>query len=174
MIFVGTLLLPSCTVRNSDSDDAVTIDFCVLKSKNIDSVASVLIREKRQVRVAMHKADDDCLLDVISELPKASSPMNYQALEVIASNSDGYASEGLSDILVREFEGDPVKFIDYLGANRESPLETYLADGLSMKCNMGELSPLDLKGRLQSALTDDHQRKTLDEIFEKVDPRKFD
>jgi len=165
-----SMLLASCAKESSGSQGLV-IDFCSLKSMNIDSTAAIIVKDKQRIRAA---TNDNCNLDVIHKLSNAPSAGTFEALEVIATNSEGYVSEALADEAVRLPENNPGKFTDYLGSNLRGKLSGLLADGLSMKCNMENLSPDHLKTKLNSQLTTDTQRKTIGKIFQNVNPEKFD
>lgn len=174
IISAGLLLTSSCTNVTSGSEQQTLIDFCLLKSADVDSVATAIIKEKQKVTGAMKTANDDCLLGVIDNLSKKCSVKSFQALEVISSGSDGYVSEALMDITVSILENSPDKFVDYLSSSERSPLLESLVDGLSMKCSVEKINPSDLKSKFIQTLTTDIQKSTLDEIFQKVDPKKFD
>ncbi|MEI9917230.1 MAG: hypothetical protein WDO14_00340 [Bacteroidota bacterium] len=146
-VLIITVLLFACRKQGDDK-----FDFCSLKSKDLDSVANFLVTEKKQL--ANSVTDNDCVFDIITKLRKNSS---FEALEVMASNSDDVVAEYFTDETVRLLEDDPVAFIDYLGTSHGA-LFQFLADGLSMKLSMTKADPEHLKAELASKLTTETQK----------------
>jgi hypothetical protein len=174
IVFASVLYASLLTSASAYVEQQAAIDFCVLKSKSIDSVASLIIKEKLRIRKAMNVAPDDCLLAVIKNLTITGSVEHLKALEVLSSNSDGYVSEALMDAAADLFQRDAVRFVNYLNSNPHASLFKSLTDGLSMMCSVESVKPEELKFRFISKMKSDVQKKTLDLIFRNVDPKKFD
>jgi hypothetical protein len=185
MIPAGVLSIFSCTnpsnynLREPESKDSlptkqkVTLDLCSLNSTSSDSIADVLINEEERLTVSS-MTNDDCAIEVINKLAAIPSATNYKALDIFASKSDGYLSDALMDTSVDLLEADARGFLDYLSTKQDGPLFNSLVNGLSMKLSMEKTTLHSLKSHLSSKLVTDLQQKTLNSIFEKVDPKKFD
>jgi len=149
------------------------VDLCLLRSASADSIADVVMKERKNARMLL-KGDDNCVLATINKLVKQPSSKSYRALEVLASSSDGYVGEYFMDRAVELLQIDTGGFIDFLGSDLKCGLATSLVDGLSMKIAVEKISQEELKKQFTSKLATDLQKKTLNDIFEKVDPKKVD
>ena len=74
-------------------------------------------------------------IDIINDLAENPSLKHFQALEILASKSDGSLSEYMMDVAVSLLENNSVQFIEFLRMNQHDALFQSLTDGLSMSCD---------------------------------------
>ena len=118
--------------------------------------------------------DNDSTFNIIENLAKTPTVEHLKDLEAIMRESDGALAEHLTDTPVGILENDPIILIDYLGSNPQSPIFEFLVDGLSLKSAIEKIDPYTLKKQFAPKLATDLQKKTLNDIFAKVDPKKFE
>lgn len=160
-------------MREKESNQGTVIDFCFLKSKAADSIAEYVMRDSASLTPGA-LADDNCVTETIVALVKTPSWKSLQALEIMSAKSDGYLAEYIADEAVHLLENNGAQTLTFLSVNQDGALFQLLIDGLSMKCNMENVSQNELQSKFNSSLTTDLQRKMLNEVFRNVDPKKFD
>lgn len=161
------MLIPfACSQPKSGKE--ISIDFCSLKTTSVDSIANLIAIANEQIS-EKSITDDNCLIDIINDLKKSVSPKKFQAIEIIASRSDGALSEYLSDVAVYLLEYDGGNFLAFLNNKKQSAFLQLLIDGLSMKSAVENISENELKEKFVSRFTSNEQRELLNKIFDKVD-----
>lgn len=163
----------------TDIDDPVhnvLINFCSskkVKKDNIDSVVKVIVQNSRLVTIESMR-DEDCVISFIQSIAKNTNPEDLQALEILASHSDGAISEYIIDVAVFLIEERTIQFLNFLELHENSALFQALVDGLSMKLSVEKIEKANLKATISLRLSNVQQIRTLDVIFAKVSAKKFD
>jgi hypothetical protein len=139
-------------------------NICSIREKGYRSLADMIILVKYNASMV---TDQECALDVINKLAKVPVLRNMQALDIFTYKSDSYVKEKMIDVALNILHDDPEGILLHVSSNRGT-LFNSLIDGLSMKLSSEKISKDALKSEITSKLSDDVQRRTLDEIFEKV------
>jgi hypothetical protein len=144
-------------------------DACSMRAKDYRSLADIIILVKYKIPT---QANRECVLDIINKLARVPVFRNMEALDIFTSGSDGYVSEKMIEVAMDILDDDPEGIIIHV-AGHKGTLFNSLIDGLSMKLSSEKTSKDTLNSEIASKLSDDLQKKTLNEIFEKVDAKKF-
>ncbi|MEJ0031742.1 MAG: hypothetical protein WDO15_15805 [Bacteroidota bacterium] len=138
---------------------------CSTREKGYRAIADYIILVNYKASML---TDHDCVLDIIDKLARVPVFRNMEALDIFASKSDDYVKEKMIVVAMKILRGDPEGILLHVSTNRDA-LFNSLINGLSRKLSSEKISKDALKSEITSKLSDDVQRKTLDEIFEKVE-----
>ena len=155
---------------------ALFIDICALSKLSIDSTRQLVSINIDSILSSIHRDDraEDCLFDIVDNISMAQSQSALETLDLLAAKSDGSLSEYLLDVSVRMYENNLPSLITYLRSNPDCPLSEVLVDGLSMRISLENIPKQTLLLEGITKLDGSEEKEYLREVFDKVDPEKFD
>jgi len=174
-------MLISCSAnstKGNKNDESHQIDLCSLSKQTSDSISNVLLKDSKTFvgSIKGNKKNEECVFDVIDKLvqPETLNEKSLTALEKLNDQSDGFLSEYLMGVTSDIFKENFTHFFHYLYKNQKSSLVNRLVNGLSMDLRVRKGSKEDLMSKYLPKVDDRDQKNFLIQIFNKIDPSKFD
>ncbi len=180
---IAFLLCFQCVIANarfsaSKQKAVLKVDVCRLRNLPIDSARSIFISNPQQVihSIARNAYSEDCFYQIVEKLTLLENLDNrtFLALEKIDDFSDGFLGEYFMDVAAGLFEKKFEIFFKYIYANPKSSLVESAIDGISMELGLRKKNKNEMRVEFLKRLKHANQRKFLDQIFDRIDPTKFD
>lgn len=180
---ISFILCFQCVIATAQSTitrqkDVSIVDVCRLRNLPIDSARSIFISNPQQVihSIARNAHNEECFYQIVEKLTLLENLDNrtFLALEKIDDFSDGFLGEYLMDVAAGLFEKKFEIFFKYIYANPKSSLVKSAIDGISMELGLHKKNKDEMKVEFLKRLKHANQRKFLDQIFDRIDPTKFD
>lgn len=181
---VSTFSCSQTQKKNNDNEsnhDKIVIqgvDICDLNQQPVDTIILEIQKNAKLLlsSIKLNHKNEECIFKLIDKLSGSENidSKNFLALEKLNELSDGFLSEYFMEVTMKFFNENNSKFLDFLQEKENSTLEKSLIDGLSMEISMEDSNIEDALKEALSLVKDERNKNFIRQLFDKVDPNKFD
>lgn len=158
-------------VKNQPNQNKVECEY----SQNLDNYLDEIISNPK--KFVNDRTDDNCVLSLIDALNTRSingqDERYFKAIGAICNISDGYVSEHLTTIAVKQYYHNLKGILDFV--KKDSCFREMVVMGLSMEVSVGGNKEMEkIQAHSKSTELSEENRTEVQNILSEIDPEIFD